>query len=276
MTTVGVVAAHYQPEYVAQSLRAMEAICLKAKPLHTVVVANRPDTLDNVRATLGEHGGSVTLVAHDNSDHEFGAYQAGLDQLLAKADPDWVLILNDTFSIHKNFAAVTRERLLDQLALDVDHPAIVGQVDSLARSYEIRGARTHRWIRSNIFALNRAALAVLQGRIFRAEVRDMVVDTGDMDFFFSPSMDPVLRRHLLVWLFRIAPGPQWYAAEPLTTENSNKMMHKARSILFEKHLSATLDQNAAEFVDLNRLPVSKKVVRKLEDHLFDFKSRFAG
>lgn len=88
--------------------------------------------------------------------------------------------------------------------------------------------------------------------------------------FFADSVDPVLRVHLEVWLFRTRQGPHSYGSEPLQPHNTAKMARKARSILYEKHPAAALDACGAEFFDLNELTMPQKIQRKIDDKLFDF------
>lgn len=56
---------------------------------------------------------------------------------------------------------------LHRQARDASTPTIIGQTESIPRSYRIDGCRTHRWITSNVFALNRLALRELGGQVYR-------------------------------------------------------------------------------------------------------------
>jgi hypothetical protein len=275
MTSVGFVVAHYHENYLQPTLRAIEKLSLSLQSPQRVLVSNSKAVYDNLvagNATIGAHD---QLLLHDNSGMEFGAYQVGVDQLSHRVDSDWTIVANDTFCIHKNFASVTRGRLLAELANYHEFPVIIGHIDSLPRSYQLAGFRTNRWIRSNIFAINRAALSALKSRLYYPELDALINDSFDQETFFSDSLDPVLRHHLAVWLFRTEPGAHWYGSEPLSSENLHRMIRKARSILYEKYLSAALDHFSAEFVDLNRLSIPQKIIRKLDDKLFDFASQLS-
>ena len=56
--------------------------------------------------------------------------------------------------------------------------------------------RTHRWVTTNLFAINRAAIRALAGRIYRSELDALIVETSDMDKLFDSRVDPVLRDDL--------------------------------------------------------------------------------
>ena len=265
MVSVGFVLTHYHDAYLLPTVRTVERISSGLSAYRTVFVANHDDVHARLTALYG--GGSETceVLRHDNSDLEFGAYQAGIDRLLARMDADWIVIANDTCATHGNFAKVYRDKLVAELGRPRNHPAIVGRVHALSRSYQLAGYRTHRWMQTNLFAINRAALRALGDRIFRPETRALVTDSSEPSEFFSPSVDPVLRDHLGMWLFRTRPGHHWYASEPLQPENAARMARKARSILHEKHLSAALEACGAEFIDLNQLSFSQRLSRKIDD-----------
>lgn len=277
MSTVGIVCVHYHPEYATPTLRMVERVVQGKNVLGSVHVANQESAAVALQAAgLGRDAGATKLLRHDNSGQEFGAYQAGLEALLGAADPDWVLVFNDTFATHDNFASPYRERLRGELFHIRAHPTIVGQVEAIARSYRLAGLRTHRWVRSNVFALNRAALQALERRIYVPEFDAAVVETADPAQFFAPVVDAVLAEHLRMWLFTPRTGAvHWYGAAPLEAANVARMARKARSILQEKYLSARLDENATEFADVRQIGVAGRARRTIEDKLFDARKRSA-
>lgn len=269
---LGVICVHYDSNKVIPTLRSLDRITNAARAKRTVFVANQ----DSARIALAQHAASreaSVVIQHDNSGMEFGAYQAGLDRLLAEFEPEWVLFANDTFSTHHSFGAVYCEKLVGDLARDFAHPALVGQVVSLPRSYEIEGLRTHRWMTTNLFALNRAAIRALNARVYRPDLDSLVTATSEMSAFFSSRVDAVLREHLEAWLFRAHAGWHWYASEPLQPANARRMARKARSILQEKYLAALLEDRSAAFVDLNDLSFSKKLLREFDRRMFSLKAR---
>ena len=272
MSTVGIVSVHFHPHYVAPTLTLLDRVKAGMKLLRSVHVANQESVGLALDAAIA--GPDAEVVRHDNSGMEFGGYQAGLERLQATCDPDWVLVVNDTFATHDNFATPYRERLRGELSWTREHPAIVGQLESIARSYLLAGLRSHRWIRSSVYALNRAAITALGGRIYVPEFDAAVVETDDRARFFTPVVDPVLADHLHAWLFRSREAHvHWYGAEPLTAANMGRMARKARSILQEKYLSARLEDRGAEFADVRDIGVAGRARRTLEDKWFDARRR---
>ena len=270
MTSVGFVVAHYSESFVLPTLRMLDRIGLSEEPHHTIFVANHDTAHSRLAETLGTRDrGSWELMRHDNSGMEFGAYQAGIDALVKRMDADWIVVGNDTFATHNNFSRVYRETLSQAMERVPAFPTIIGRTHALSRSYQVNGLRTHRWVQTSLFAINRAALEALGGRIYRPELESLVSDSTDQSTFFSPDVDPVLRDHLETWLFRAHAGPHWYASEPLQSKNVSKMARKARSILQEKYVAAILDSVGADFVNLNDLTVTKKIQRKIDDMVFE-------
>ena len=273
MASVGFVLAHYYDAYLLPTLRTVERLDAALNPIRSVFVANHDAVHQSLMGIRGDRKDSCDVLRHDNSDQEFGAYQAGVDRLLDRVDTDWIVIANDTCGTHSNFARVYSDKLVATLAHPREHPVIVGRGHVLPRSYELAGLRTHRWIQTNLFAINRAALHALGMRIFRPETAALVTGSSKVSEFFSDEVDQVLRHHLEMWLFGMRPGPRWYGAEPLRPENAAKMARKARSILHEMHLSAALEASGAEFVDLNQLSFAERLSKRIDDRLFDSATR---
>lgn len=265
--TLGIVCIHYDSKNLPQTLRSLERIRHSVAAQHTVFVANHESAWSEL-SQMGPRRGDFELIRHDNSGMEFGAYQAGIDRLLGENKIEWVLFINDTFATHQSFGFVYRRKLAADLCRKFDYPAIIGRVVSLPRSYQIEGMRAHRWVTTNLFAINRAAIRALGGRVYRTELDSLIIETSDMDKFFDPRIDRGLREFLEAWLFRARPGWHWYASDPLRPDNAAKMARKARSVIQERYLSALLEDRAAEFVNLDELSVPKKVVREIERKLF--------
>src|SRR4029453_13034628 len=137
----------------------------------------------------------------------------------------------------------------------------------------IGGAGTNRWMTTSIFAVNRAALQALNGRVSHPEVNDLIRTSARREEFFSQALDEALEAHLAGWLFGVPGQGAWYGAAPLTAENAPGLASKARSILQEKYLSARLDQAGAWFFDLNPYGIGEKVARRAERVLFETRVR---
>lgn len=264
MPSVGFVCAHYYPEFVLPTLKVLDTLRSGTRAANGILVANSDNAGTALRQAVIAEAGSWELIAHDNSGLEFGAYQAGVDRLLATCDPDWILIANDTCNTHSLFSTSCQRHMQRELALRHDFPAAIGTVSSIRRSFALDGMRMHRWIKTNIFAINRLAWQACGRRLYRPELDALVCVTGTMSQFFSPAIDPVMRAHLETWLFRAQPGLHWYAAEPLSDRNAEKMARKARSILQEKYLSALLEASGTEFIDLKDMGRRDRLLQALE------------
>jgi hypothetical protein len=277
MTRIAIVSVHYYGDYLARSCGAIARLAARAGADSVVAVANRHELLVGLAAsTAAIRCGPVRCLEHDNTGLEFGAYQAGLDCVL-DAEPDWVVFANDTFAVHNCFYGVYRKRLLAALSIPADAGLqVAGEVVSMPRSYTIGGARSHRWLTTSIFALNRSALRALHGRIYYPEVDALIRTSPERDLFFSDALDDVLVQHLAGWLFGVPGQGRWYAAGPLTEASAPRLACKARSILQEKHLSALLDHAGAWFIDLNPYGAREKISRRVERALFETRARLLG
>ena len=151
---VALVCVYYDSKKLQPTLRALQRIDRAIGLGHTIRVANHEATWTALKSTSVAVDGAE-VIRHDNSGMEFGAYQAGLDRLLADHDPEWVLFANDTFATHHSFGTVYRRKLAAETGRGHAVPAIIGQVVYLPRSFTVEGLRTYRWISTNLFALNR-------------------------------------------------------------------------------------------------------------------------
>jgi hypothetical protein len=275
MTRIGIVSVHYYDDYVRQSTAAIARLAARVGAEGVVAVANRRDLVPGLEAlSSGIRAKSIRCIEHDNTGLEFGAYQAGLDRML-EVDPEWVVFANDSFVVHNCFYRVYQNRLLAALSIPADGALhVAGEVVSWARSYSIGGARSNRWLTTSIFAINRAALRALDGRVYHPEIDALIRTSSERHVFFSPALDEALVGHLAGWLFGVPGQGAWYGAAPLTDDSAPRLARKARSILQEKYLSARLDQAGAWFFDLNPYGLREKMSRRVERVLFETRSRF--
>lgn len=262
--SVAIVSVHYDPNRVGATLDSLALIASRVKGPAAVLVSNRTEAADALEPASQDRLPGAVVIRHDNTGMEFGAYQRGLDALQAWGDVDWVVFANDTFSVHQVFPPAYVENLIAQLGRDVSHPVIVGQIEGLPRSYVLDGVRTHRWVTTNLFALNRASLDTLNRRVHDPLLDASVIATASRERFLSPQVDSVLRRHITDWLFEAhGSTPAWYAAAPLDTINAEAMARKARSILQEKRVSAVLEGASAEFASIRDVSMLAELALRL-------------
>ncbi|MBA3597196.1 MAG: hypothetical protein H0W40_07445 [Methylibium sp.] len=273
MPRLAIVSVHYYPHCCEASLRELSRLAALAPPAYCVLVNNNPLLQDRLLGLAGRHAFIDAVEQHNNSGHEFGAYQHGLNQVLSHGEFDWVLFLNDTVVTHQLFCSRHRKTLASYLTDPVSHeaPAAVGSLETLPRPYCIEGARSHRWITTNIFALNRQALEVLNGRVHHPEIDGLIRTVGDVDSFFADDLDDALKNHLKAWLFGALPGSSWREAAPLTASNAGHFADKARSILQEKYLSALLEEGRTGFMNLRRMDPFDRVRCRAEQIVFDIR-----
>lgn len=272
---IAVISAHYYERHLACSLKQLQSLRTLLDASRCVVVSNNPAFATPLQEAKTRNSFIDDVVLHDNGGLEFGAYQAGLNSLCRTSDPDWVVVLNDTLATHHCFSSPTRANFVRHLIAPglADFPIVVGQVESLARSYALHGMRTHRWITTNVFALNRAALQRLDHRIHIPDLDRLVESSGDRAHFFADDMDSILREHLDRWLFEPNGANSWYGAAPLDSGNAAKFAGKARSIIQEKFLSARLDSIGTMFVDIKRLSRTDRLWNRAEEQWFALWSR---
>ena len=268
MANVAVVSVHYYEHYVQPGCVAARRLAARAKAEQMVFVANRPGLVEAIRRFAGAGSeGRASVLEHDNAGAEFGAYQAGLHSLLPNL-PTWVIFLNDTFSLHQSFSSVYRRKLLSCVAsLGASPPRAAGQIESLPAEYSILGSRTNRWLTTNIFALNRAAIDALDGKLFHPELDAFVRASAKPGEFFSSQVDPVLAEHLSAWLFGRPSEKAWYGAEPLDDSNARRFAFKARAILQEKYLAALLLEAGTVLIDVRRSNRVERLISRVEAKL---------
>ena len=270
MSRVGIVSVHYYESHLKRSLASVHGLARRAGAHALIAVGNNPVLMPELlRQTSRFELPHVSCHLHDNRGLEFGAFQAGLEKMLP-FDPDWVVFANDTYAIHQSFSSVFRKHLLAAVAMPSDGRGAeaAGQVESIGRSYSIRGMRSHRWLTTSIFALNRPALRALGNRVYFPEIDRLVNSTADVESFFAPELDPAIVAHISAWLFGPSPEHSWYGAEALNDRNAERLANKARSILQEKYLSAVLDNAATWFFDIKGTGIRDRVVKRLDAMLF--------
>ena len=268
MASVAVVSVHYYERYVQPACAAATRLAARAKAERLVFVVNRPELSAAIRHCTGAGAdGWATVLEHDNAGAEFGAYQAGLRSLMPNL-PAWVIFLNDTFSLHQSFSSVYRRKLLSCVANIGGSPAhAAGQIECLPAEYSILGRKTNRWLTTNVFALNRAAIDALGGQLWHPELDAFIHASARPGEFFSSQVHPVLAEHLSGWLFGRFGAKAWYAAEPLDESNAARFAFKARAILQEKYLAALLMDAGTRLVDIKRSNRAERLVSRLEAKL---------
>jgi hypothetical protein len=263
--SVALVSVHYYPDY--QGRNARQIARLKKR----IDISRHVGVLNGSRDLTRDHASdsAVQWVTHDNDGMEFGAYQRGLDTLLASSSPDWVIFLNDTIGTHDLLPGVGLRKLADQIEHRVpDVPVLTGYVGLFERSMEMGGWRGCRCVRSHFFAMNRAALSALNDELRLRSTDELITASVVEDTFFSPAMSPSMRSRLTTHLLRPELQHRWYRAARLSPENCESLARKARSCLHEFCVTFRLEQTPALVVDLSPNGARESVFERLETEIY--------
>jgi hypothetical protein len=190
---------------------------------------------------------ACTVVQHDNTGLEFGAYQAGVD-CLNNDGLERIILMNDTVGSHQYYSMIHLGQFCRAISVSGDRISnfVTGHVDVHERHININGKFGIRWVRSNLVGLDKEALVRLTGKIYDPSIDSLISDSDDQDTFFGPSLDGSVKLKIADWLFSTSPG-KWYNAQPLSAVNSAMMAGKARSFLQEQYLSMRLEAAGAAF-----------------------------
>jgi hypothetical protein len=260
-TPVHYVVVIYYAAYLARIVKVAAAL-IDTQSVGTLrVVINNP-AIDEL--VVKQHFASLPVPAHvlrhDNTGLEFGAYQLGLDDLRrTHADDLPCLFANDTVGTHYPITTFYLRKFSSAAQEHLGSNAIVGLVDSAPRRLELCGLHTSRWVRSNLFVMDRHALESIHNQMYVARLDACINDSPKEEDFFADSIGPSLRSHLSRWLFSGSPDA-WYKSEPLSLDNHRRMAAKARSILQELFLSMRLEGAATALIQPQLSKVEKVLV----------------
>ncbi|WP_367839348.1 hypothetical protein [Paraburkholderia sp. DGU8] len=251
----------YFAAYLARIVKVMGAL-MEAQSVATLrVVINNPQIDESVvKQHFASLSAPVRILRHDNTGLEFGAYQRGLDDLRrTDADDLPCLFANDTVGSHYPITTFYLRKFSSAAQEHLGSNAIVGLVDWSARRLQLCGLHTSRWVRSNLFVMDRQALQSIDNALYVARLDACIHDSPSEDEFFADAIGPSLRAHLRRWLFSGSPDA-WYQSAPLSPDNHRRMAAKARSILQELFLSMRLDSAATAFIQPQLSKVEKALV----------------
>jgi hypothetical protein len=265
---VVLVSAHYYAGYQARNLQ-------QARKLKAAMQIDRHVAVLNVDPTVqppvqgADASRSTEWIAHDNTGHEFGAYQRGLEHVLHSSAPGWVIFMNDTIGSHAHLPWLSLRRLAAAIAAPAtEMPTIVGFECHRDHAFLLQGRRSSRWMRTHCFALNASALRVLGYAVRAPELDRLVWGGATADSFFNPALDFTVQRQVGGWLFDVDCDSRWYRAGVLAPDNCDMFAAKARACIQEFHVSLRLDEVSAQFIDLCPPSTWGTVVMKLDQELF--------
>lgn len=236
----------YAKNRVASTVRIIKAMARLARLRRIVIVVNGDELNMAVIKSISDIRCDQWAIQHDNSGLEFGGYQAGIDHI-ARDRPDRTILMNDTVGSHQYYSAVQLRSFCKAISADGLSNFVTGHVDVHERRIAINGLTGDRWVRSNLVGLDEEALARLGHKIYDPSIDRLIVDSADVDTFFSPDLDATVKTKIADWIFSTGPGFKWYNAQPLSTANSSMMAGKARSFLQEQYLSMRVETVGTAF-----------------------------
>ena len=250
----------YYPAYLRKIARIIEVLGGWQEMKSLRVVVNNPAISEkHVESVFINAAPTVKIIRHDNEGLEFGAYQRGLNDLRASIpEPFTCLFANDTVGTHQPIDRFFLRNLHGAVRTYMGTKFISGRIDSAVRQVEVNHLLGTRWVRSNLFVMDNAALKSINHMIYVPELNAYINDSPDQDTFFGPAVAHSLRRHISGWLFSANPDA-WYKAEPLSIKNSASMANKARCILQELFFSMRLANFDTGFVQPKPLTVAEKI-----------------
>lgn len=222
---------------------------------YLVVVSNNQDI-----NCLNQDG--IHFMRWTNYLGEFGAWQAGVDYLTNNFCKEKlsgsIVFANDTFCHHRKFGSIERFFFCQAIKKTfVNKPLVAGDINFSKYTYKLESVDLNFWISTYLFAINIPALVSLNWRITPSEknIDEYVPFEFNGTSIFGERLDNNLREHIKNWLFGKDKANSWYKAGDLTLENAKMYSSKARSIVCEKVLSASLLKNNVEFTPV----FSKKI-----------------
>lgn len=212
------------------------------------VSTGEADVLEQAGAEPGLFAARLT---DDNRQHEFGAYQTGLDHI-ARAGllgrSRGVFFLNDTIGRKDWGVDLCLTYAAFAASLTGRAPALFGTVDryGLDVTFDVAGLPLSRWISTCLFFADRNLLQALERRVAYDLLPELDNRQGGetgaaLEACFFEGLDAVLAERLRAWLFRGG----WYRSSTLLPENYLFFRAKLRSILNEMYLSALAEKRGA-------------------------------
>jgi hypothetical protein len=246
--TLHIVLVVYYPDYLKR-ICTIASEFAKWEGVHSVqVVINNPAIRDaDVTSLYSLNQVSVAFVRHDNTGFEFGAYQRGIDEIRkSESRPFDVLVMNDTVGTHQRIDRLYLRNFRDTVRTRPVR-SIVGNTDSVPRRLDVNGLYCVRWVRSNLFYMDHAALSSIDHTIYVPGIDDLILGGPTEAEFYSHDVSPSLKHHISSWLFGNG-ALAWYKAQPLSAENCTRMAFKARCVLQELYLSMRLEAADTHFL----------------------------
>lgn len=237
---VGLLLLYYEP-YAEAALRRFVTLLKSIDPhFNVVVIMNQPLSMKDVP------GENIHLIQGDNRLHEFSGWDAGLlycRQQGILPQEGIIVFANDTFCHHNRFGPISKlafARAFKQMLARPKRLAMAGEVHSDTDTYSISGRAFSSWISTYLFALTIPMLKQLGSIAPSLDLDAFFSNRIESERFFCGPINIALRRKLIRWLFGEGGQASWYGAQLPTLENMTAMTAKAKAVICELYLSASV------------------------------------
>lgn len=222
-----------------------------------------------------KYGG--VYIKGDNSQHEFSGWQSGIEFInknLYPSNRDVVVFVNDT--VHRRSYTLGGDRYFDNYLIGEKNETFpdlwaAGYLDDFPAEVSIKGHRFSTWIRSNLFAINWAALQLVLPLVFTQDKNEVLFGSEKEGFWSAnaPMSDNWIA-YISCWLFGEEDSRfpeyrlKWIRAQKINEKNRDYFKQKAISILSEHYLTARLLSSGVKIYDFNTYP------KKSDRHLIPY------
>lgn len=244
-----IIAYSYYEKYVGNLLNQTNRIYKNSGASKVVFVSVGDLDLAALFKNISKIECDAINLRHNNDSWEFGGYQVGLDyirKVLKKSDS--IYILNDTAGVHSFLPAwiIGRFTKITSILSGLEVPSAVGELDGHKAEMDLRvlGRDANSWIRSCAFSLNYAALEAISWKLSHTEFLGEISKKSEKALSLSHLANSALELRINRWLFNENPEYRWPSSIGyVSNENYSLIRNKALSILNEKVLSATINEN---------------------------------